>query len=325
MFHYLKFFCSCSRQILLVTLIFLLHQLLLLVKAIFSSIDKPWPQKRFTKEVEAAKVAPQQRKPTPNRGPCLSAPSCWGSQSQSQGSGARAVTPPAPSFATSTTTPSRNRATSAVTAIATGRAAAPSATSPSALRTDAAEPRAASPLLQPLLHRHHLQHWWWLRRAPQMSSGSRPLHNKLRRAAARRRSCHSCTGSPAWTPRMLARNFHGPGLLICWWTRPVGGLYRSRRWSSCGERYRSLRRCTGSQYSRTLLISSREGQLLCRWQWRRRQACSTQGYGVEATEASTVEAKVSSIWSRIEMRSAQFGPCKQMWMVTLLPMILSQL
>jgi len=157
MFHYLKFFCSCSRQLLLVTLIFLQHQLLLLVKAIFSSIDKPWPQKRFPKEVEAAMVAPQQRKPTPNRGPCLSAPSCWGSQSQSQGSGARAVTPPAPSFATSTTTPSRNRATSAVTAIATGRAAAPSATSPSALRTDAAEPRAASPLLQPLLHRHHLQ------------------------------------------------------------------------------------------------------------------------------------------------------------------------
>jgi hypothetical protein len=159
MFHYLKIFCSCSRQLLLVvTLIFLLHQLLLLVKALFSSMDKPWPQRRLPKEAEAAMVAPQQRKPTPNRGPCLSAPSCWGSQSQSRGSGARAVAPPAPSFATSTTTPLRNRATSAVTAIATGRAAAPSATSPSELHTDAAEPRAASPVLRPLLHRHHQQH-----------------------------------------------------------------------------------------------------------------------------------------------------------------------
>ena len=61
-----KYFCSSSRQLLLVTSIFLLHQLLLLVKVVFSNMDKPWPQRRFLEEVEAVMVAPQQRKPRPN-------------------------------------------------------------------------------------------------------------------------------------------------------------------------------------------------------------------------------------------------------------------
>ncbi|CAD6252787.1 unnamed protein product [Miscanthus lutarioriparius] len=65
------------------------------------------------------------------------------------------------------------------------------------------------------------------------------------------------------TPNVGSK-FSWPGAANLLVVSAGGGLYRSRRWSSCGERYRSLRRCTGSQYSRTLLISSRGRQLLCR-------------------------------------------------------------
>ena len=53
-----------------------------------------------------------------------------GCRSRSRRSSARAATPPTPSSATTTTTPSPSPATSARRAVAIGRAAVPSATSP---------------------------------------------------------------------------------------------------------------------------------------------------------------------------------------------------
>ena len=76
------------------------------------------------------------RRPVPpwprTRGPTRwrSARGWRGCRSRSRRSSARAATPPTPSSATTTTTPSPSPATSARRAAATGRAAAPSATSP---------------------------------------------------------------------------------------------------------------------------------------------------------------------------------------------------